>query len=110
MTDQVAALTAEALDAHAAGDTETAAAIFKKRDHVATRQLAAEQVDAGDFPHRPAIFDPFDAPNTGVPHASLVYKPPAPEVFVPAFAMWPSARTQTAPTATFPLAPRSPLN
>ena len=44
------------------------------------------------------------------PHASLGYKPPAPEVFVPALAAWPSARTQTAPTATIPLAPRSPLN
>jgi transposase InsO family protein len=44
------------------------------------------------------------------PHASLGYKPPAPEVFVPALAAWPSARTKTAPTATLPLAPRSPLN
>jgi len=44
------------------------------------------------------------------PHASLGYKPPAPEVFVPALAAWPFARTQTAPTAAFPLAPRSPLN
>ena len=33
------------------------------------------------------------------PHASLGYRPPAPEVFVPALAAWPSARTQTAPTA-----------
>jgi len=44
------------------------------------------------------------------PHASLGYKPPAPEGLVPALAAWPSARTQTAPTATPPLAPRSPLN
>ena len=44
------------------------------------------------------------------PHASLGYKPPAPEVFVPALAAWPSARTQTAPTATFPLAPSQSLN
>lgn len=44
------------------------------------------------------------------PHASLGYKPPAPEVFVPALAGWPSARTQTAPTETLPLAPRPPLN
>ena len=36
------------------------------------------------------------------PHASLGYKPPAPEVFVPALAAWPSARTKTAPTATLP--------
>jgi len=44
------------------------------------------------------------------PHASLGYRPPAPEVFVPALAAWPSARPQTAPTATLPLAPRPPLN
>jgi len=44
------------------------------------------------------------------PHASLGYKPPAPEVFVPALAAWPSAQTQTAPTATLPLALRAPLN
>jgi putative transposase len=44
------------------------------------------------------------------PHASLGYRPPAPEVFVPTLAAWPSARPQTAPTATLPLAPRSPLN
>ena len=44
------------------------------------------------------------------PHASLCYRPPAPEVFVPALAAWPSARTQTAPTATLPLAPKPPLN
>jgi putative transposase len=44
------------------------------------------------------------------PHASLGYRPPAPEVFVPALAAWPSARPQPAPTATLPLAPRSPLN
>jgi putative transposase len=44
------------------------------------------------------------------PHASLGYKPPAPEVFVPALAAWPSAQTQTASTATLPLAPRAPLN
>ena len=44
------------------------------------------------------------------PNASLGYRPPAPEVFVPALAAWPSARPQTAPTATLPLAPRPPLN
>jgi transposase InsO family protein len=44
------------------------------------------------------------------PHASLGYKPPAPEVLVPALAAWPSAQTQTAPTATLPLALRAPLN
>ena len=44
------------------------------------------------------------------PHASLGYKPPAPEVFVPALVAWPSVRPHTAPTATPPLAPRPPLN
>src|SRR5262245_27387716 len=34
------------------------------------------------------------------PHASLGYKPPAPEVFVPAFAAWPAALRQPAPPAT----------
>src|SRR5215469_17006099 len=29
--------------------------------------------------------------NTIRPHASLGYKPPAPQVFVPAFAAWPAA-------------------
>ena len=40
--------------------------------------------------------------------ASLGYKPPAPEVFVPAFAAWPAALRQPAPPAT--LAQRSALN
>jgi putative transposase len=44
------------------------------------------------------------------PHASLGYRPPAPEVFVPALAAWPSAPHQPAPTATLPLAPRRTLN
>ena len=44
------------------------------------------------------------------PHASLGYKPPAPEVFVPAFAAWPAAQPRPAPPATLPLAPRPPLN
>src|SRR5262249_32046110 len=42
------------------------------------------------------------------PHASLGYKPPAPEVFVPAFAAWPAALRQPAPPAT--LAQRPALN
>jgi len=33
--------------------------------------------------------------NTIRPHASLGYKPPAPEVFVPAFAAWPAALNGT---------------
>jgi len=40
------------------------------------------------------------------PHASLRYKPPASEVFVPDFAAWPAALRQPAPPAT--LAQRLP--
>src|SRR5262249_48769307 len=46
--------------------------------------------------------------NTIRPHASLGYKPPAPEVFVPAFAAWPAVLRQPAPPAT--LAQRPALN
>src|SRR5262245_6922227 len=46
--------------------------------------------------------------NTIRPHASIGYKPPAPEVFVPAFAAWPAALSQAAPPAT--LAKRPTLN
>jgi len=46
--------------------------------------------------------------NTIRPHASLGFKPPAPEVFVPAFAAWPAALRRTAPPAT--LAKRPTLN
>jgi putative transposase len=42
------------------------------------------------------------------PHASIGYKPPAPEVFVPAFAAWPAALRGPAPPAT--LAQRPTLN
>src|SRR5207237_3123818 len=39
--------------------------------------------------------------NTIRPHASIGYKPPpAPEVFVPAFAAWPAALRKPAPLAT----------
>jgi putative transposase len=38
--------------------------------------------------------------NTIRPHASLGYKPPAPEVFLPAFAAWPAALPRPAPPAT----------
>ena len=38
--------------------------------------------------------------NTIRPHKSLGYKPPAPEVFVQAFAAWPAAPRQPAPPAT----------
>jgi putative transposase len=42
------------------------------------------------------------------PHASLGYRPPAPEVFVPAFAAWPATLPRSAAPAT--LAPRPTLN
>ena len=48
--------------------------------------------------------------NTVRPHASLGYRPPAPEVFIPAFAAWPAAPAGSASTATLPLAPRPALN
>jgi putative transposase len=38
--------------------------------------------------------------NTIRPHASIGYKPPAPEVFVPAFAAWSAALRRPAPPAT----------
>ncbi|MGB6389131.1 MAG: IS3 family transposase [Methyloceanibacter sp.] len=44
------------------------------------------------------------------PHASLGYRAPAPEVFVPALAAWPAAQPRPAPPATLPLAPRPSLN
>lgn len=44
------------------------------------------------------------------PHASLGYRAPAPEVFVPGLAAWPSALVGAAPTATLPLAPRPPMS
>jgi transposase InsO family protein len=43
--------------------------------------------------------------NTVRPHVSLGYKPPAPEVFVPAFAAWPAAPTRPATPATLALRP-----
>jgi len=42
--------------------------------------------------------------NTERPHGSLGYKPPAPEVFIPAFAAWAAAQPQPAPPPA--LAPR----
>ena len=44
--------------------------------------------------------------NTVRPHASLGYKPPAPEVLIPALAAWPAAPARTAPPARLPVAPR----
>jgi len=46
--------------------------------------------------------------NTIRPHASIGYTPPAPEVFVPAFAAWPAALRRPAPPAM--LAQRPTLN
>ena len=43
--------------------------------------------------------------NTIRPHASLGHKPPAPEVFLPAFAAWPAALPKSAPPATLPQRP-----
>ncbi|MCK2056131.1 IS3 family transposase [Methylobacterium sp. 37f] len=40
------------------------------------------------------------------PHASLGYRPPAPEVFVPAFSAWPAALTRPAPPAKLPVVER----
>jgi putative transposase len=44
------------------------------------------------------------------PHASLGYRPPAPEVFVPGLTAWPSPLIEAAPTAPLGLAPRPTLN
>src|SRR4051812_28908594 len=44
------------------------------------------------------------------PHASIGYRAPAPEVFVPALAAWPAAQPRPAPPAMLPVAPRPTLN
>lgn len=44
------------------------------------------------------------------PHASLGYKPPAPEVFIPALAAWPPARATPAPSSTQHLAEGGAMN
>src|SRR5215218_6932944 len=48
--------------------------------------------------------------NTKRPHASLGYKPPAPEVFVPAFAAGPAAPSRPASPARRPVAPRPTMH
>ena len=48
--------------------------------------------------------------NTVRPHASIGYRAPAPEVFVPALAAWPAAQSRPAPPAMLKLAPRPTLN
>jgi transposase InsO family protein len=40
------------------------------------------------------------------PHASLGYRPPAPEVFVPALTAWPAALARPAPPAKLPVVER----
>jgi len=44
------------------------------------------------------------------PHQSLGYKPPAPEVFIPAFAAWPHSRTASAPSTMQHLADGGAMN
>lgn len=44
------------------------------------------------------------------PHASLGYRPPAPEMFVPGLGAWPPALHAGAPAATLNLARRPPMN
>jgi hypothetical protein len=48
--------------------------------------------------------------NTVRPHASLGYRPPAPEVFVPGLAARSAAPPWPAPPTALPLAPRPVLN
>ena len=48
--------------------------------------------------------------NTVRPHASLGYKPPTPEVFVPGLAERPSSSDGSTPSAALPLALRPTLN
>ncbi|WP_376100645.1 IS3 family transposase (plasmid) [Roseomonas sp. CCTCC AB2023176] len=48
--------------------------------------------------------------NSVRPHASLKFRPPAPEVVLPAFAAWPAALRQQATGATHPVAPRPTLH
>ena len=48
--------------------------------------------------------------NTVRPHGSIGYRPPAPEVFMPAFAAWPATQPRAAPPAMLTLAPGATLN
>jgi putative transposase len=48
--------------------------------------------------------------NTVRPHASLGFRPPAPEVVMPTFAAWPAALRRPAPPTTQVVAPRPTLN
>ena len=48
--------------------------------------------------------------NTKRPHGSIGYKPPAPEVFVPAFTAGPAAQPRPAPPAVLTVARRPTMN
>lgn len=48
--------------------------------------------------------------NTLRPHASIGYRAPTPEVFVPALAAWPATQSRPAPPAMLQLVPRPTLN
>ena len=48
--------------------------------------------------------------NTVRPHGALGYRPPAPEVFVPALTAWPAALTRPAPPAKLLVVPRPTLH
>ncbi|MBL6082210.1 transposase, partial [Belnapia sp. T18] len=48
--------------------------------------------------------------NTVRPHASLGFRPPAPEVFMSTFAAWPVALRRPAPPTTQVVTPRPMLN
>ena len=48
--------------------------------------------------------------NTIRPHASLGFRPPAPEVIVPAFAAWPAALRRPMSPTTQAVAPKPTLN
>ena len=48
--------------------------------------------------------------NTVRPHASLGYRPPAPEVFVPAFSAWPAALARPDPPAKLPVVQRPTMH
>ena len=48
--------------------------------------------------------------NTIRPHGALGYRPPAPEVFVPAMTAWPAALTRPAPPAKLPVVQRPTLH
>ena len=48
--------------------------------------------------------------NTVRPHGALGYRPPAPEVFVPAMTAWPAALARPASPATRPVVPRPILH